>query len=71
MKHSNISENDIKILAQQLKDPWFQPEFSLTEFFGDVEIQKKAAQRKKIKKKRASSRTCAQKVHVDNLQNLV
>ena len=38
---TNITENDIKILGQLNIDPWFNPNFSLTEFFGDVEIPEK------------------------------
>ena len=37
---TNITENDIRILGEKLKDPWFHPSFNLTEFFGDVEIPK-------------------------------
>jgi len=33
--------NTIRILGQQLKDPWFNPNFNLTEFFGDVAIPEK------------------------------
>lgn len=43
LKDTNISENDIRVLAQRIKDPWFQPEFSLTEFFGDVSIPDKSS----------------------------
>ena len=35
---TNITENDIRILGQLNIDPWFNPNFNLTEFFGDVEI---------------------------------
>ena len=38
---TNITQNDIRVLSEKLHDPWFQPEFSLTEFFGDVNIPKK------------------------------
>lgn len=35
---TNITENDIRILGEQIKDPWFHQDFSLTDFFGDVAI---------------------------------
>lgn len=35
---TNITENDIRILGEQIKDPWFQQPFELTDFFGDVAI---------------------------------
>lgn len=38
---TNITENDIRVLSQRLNDPWFQPSFSLSEFFGDVQVPKK------------------------------
>ena len=41
---ANITQEDlntIRILGQQLKDPWFNPNFNLTEFFGDVAIPEK------------------------------
>tara|TARA_B100001741_G_scaffold313747_2_gene321671 strand:- start:3309 stop:3749 length:441 start_codon:yes stop_codon:yes gene_type:complete len=38
---TNITENDIRILGEQLKDPWFHPSFSLTDFFGDVSVPEK------------------------------
>ena len=38
---TNITENDIRILGQQLKDPWFNPDFNLTDFFGDVAVPEK------------------------------
>lgn len=38
---TNITENDIRILGERLKDPWFHPEFQLTEFFSDVMIPEK------------------------------
>lgn len=38
---TNITQNDIRVLSEKLHDPWFQPEFSLTEFFGDVNFPKK------------------------------
>jgi DnaJ-class molecular chaperone len=38
---TNISENDIRILGEQLKDPWFHPSFNLTDFFGDVSVPEK------------------------------
>ena len=38
---TNITQNDIRVLSEKLHDPWFQPEFSLTDFFGDVSIPKK------------------------------
>lgn len=37
---SQLSESAIRTLSHRLHDPWFQPEFSLTEFFGDVSIPK-------------------------------
>lgn len=38
---TSITQNDIRVLSEKLHDPWFQPEFSLTEFFGDVNVPKK------------------------------
>lgn len=38
---TNISENDIRILGEKLNDPWFSPQFDLTDFFGDVKIPDK------------------------------
>jgi hypothetical protein len=38
---TNITQNDIRVLSEKMHDPWFQPEFSLTEFFGDVSLPKK------------------------------
>lgn len=38
---TNITENDIRILGERLNDPWFHPEFELTDFFGDVTIPEK------------------------------
>lgn len=38
----NITENDIRILGERLNDPWFHPEFDLTDFFGDVKIPEKS-----------------------------
>lgn len=38
---TNITENDMRILGERLKDPWFNPSFSLTEFFGDVAVPDK------------------------------
>ena len=38
---TNITENDIRILGEQLKDPWFHPDFSLTDFFIDVSVPDK------------------------------
>ena len=32
---TNITENDIKILGQLNKDPWFHPNFNLMEYFGN------------------------------------
>ena len=39
---TNITENDIRILGEKLNDPWFRPEFELTELFGDVNIPDKS-----------------------------
>ena len=39
---TNITENDIRILGEQLKDPWFHPAFNLTDFFGDVSVPEKS-----------------------------
>tara|TARA_B100000482_G_C12600801_1_gene295119 strand:+ start:33 stop:476 length:444 start_codon:yes stop_codon:yes gene_type:complete len=52
----NITQEDlntIRILGQQLKDPWFNPNFNLAEFFGDVAIPEK----KKTDMRPTSSRT--------------
>ena len=38
---TNITENDIRILGEQIKDPWFHPTFELTDFFGDITIPDK------------------------------
>ena len=38
---TNISENDMRTLAEQIKDPWFHQSFSLTDFFGDVPVPEK------------------------------
>ena len=38
---TNITENDIRILGEKFKDPWFHPSFELTEFFGDIRIPEK------------------------------
>ncbi len=38
---TNITENDIRILGERLNDPWFHPEFDLTDLFGDVKIPEK------------------------------
>jgi len=35
---TNITQNDVKILGDYLKDPWFDPGFSLVEMFKDVDI---------------------------------
>ena len=38
---TNITENDIRVLGEKIQDPWFNPSFDLTEFFGDVAIPDK------------------------------
>lgn len=38
---TNITENDIRILGEQIKDPWFHQDFALTDFFGDVTVPDK------------------------------
>lgn len=38
---TNLTANDIRILGEQLKDPWFHPNFNLTEMFGDVSVPEK------------------------------
>lgn len=38
----NKTENEqIRTIAEPLRDPWFHPEFELTDFFGDITIPKK------------------------------
>ena len=55
---TNISENDIRILGEKLKDPWFHPSFNLTEFFGDVAIPEENKKTSKLNTIRPrSSRT--------------
>ena len=44
---TNISENDMRVLGEKLKDPWFHPSFNLTEFFGDVAIPEENTQSSK------------------------
>lgn len=36
-----IRVSDIMTLADKLQDPWFHPNFELTDFFGDVSIPEK------------------------------
>lgn len=45
---TNITENDIRILGEQLKDPWFHPNFGLSELFGDVTIPEKEQTSKQV-----------------------
>lgn len=44
---TNITENDIRILGEKLNDPWFHPQFDLTDMFGDVNIPKEKKDKEK------------------------
>ena len=40
-ENEKIANEQIRTIAEPLRDPWFHPDFELTDFFGDVTIPKK------------------------------